>query len=71
MKKILIILNSLKNLLPYFFIIAIYFFFVNLEARKEKVKTQEAERKSILANDKPSFEDEVKTLVIPVIPYNQ
>ena len=71
MKKLSIILNNIKNLLPYFLLIAIYFFFVNLEARKDKSKNQKEIKERILHQEKSSFEDKNLKITIPVIPYNK
>lgn len=70
MKSIPVILKKIRDLLPYFFLISIYFFFVNLEARKENNKTQFSEKKLNNITTKKSFsEKEQLRLAIPVIPY--
>ncbi len=70
MKSILKILKKIRDLLPYFFLISIYFFFVNLEARKENNKTQFNEKNlNNMPNKKPVSEKEQLRLAIPVIPY--
>jgi len=71
MNSILILLKNLKNLIPYFLLIAIYFFFVNLEARKEIDNVQNAENKKIIANKKPNINEKKLKIKIPVIPYSQ
>ncbi len=71
MKSISIILKDLKNLLPYFLLIAIYFFFVNLEARKENVIILNPENEDISTDDKRIFDDQNLRMRIPVIPYDQ
>ncbi len=63
-------LKKIRNLLPYFFLISIYFLFVNLEARKENNNTQFSEENLNNApNDKSVSEKEQLRLAIPVIPY--
>ena len=49
MKYITESIKNIKNLLPYLLLIAIYFFFVDLEARKdnETIRTNENEAKLI------------------------
>ena len=70
MKSILKILNNLRNLTPYFLLIATYFFFVNLEARKESKKDLLRENDLIkLSEDKSSSIKKQLRLAIPVIPY--
>ena len=34
------IIKNIRNLFPYFLLIAVYFFFVNIEARKTQVRDQ-------------------------------
>ena len=70
MKSIRIFLTNIRNLLPYLFLIAIYFFFVNIEARKENNKNQ-IRHKEIpnLSIDRTITEKEQLRLTIPVIPY--
>ena len=68
MKYITESIKNIKNLFPYLLLIAIYFFFVNLEARKdnETIRTNENEAK--LIEEKSSEQQRIK---IPVIPYKQ
>ncbi len=69
------ILTNIKNLLPYFLLIGIYFFFVNIEARKDLEENQNKKTGIIDTKD----EDQTKTIIndsgqrisIPVVPYNQ
>ena len=72
MKPIFILLKNLKNLLPYFLLIALYFFFINLETRKEKINNKIIEIEKQLVEDK-SIEDDKKKLriAIPVVPYKE
>ena len=71
MKYITESIKNIKNLLPYLLLIAIYFFFVNLEARKEK-KTNRTNENEYLFTDEESSEQKIKQrIIIPVIPYKQ
>ena len=65
------LLKNLKDLLPYFLLIAIYFFFVNLEARKEKDNVRYTENKNSISIDKSGKNEKNLKIKIPVIPYNQ
>ncbi len=71
MKYITEHIKNIKNLLPYLLLIAIYFFFVNLEARKdnETIRTNENEAK--LIEEKSSEQNKQQRIKIPVIPYKQ
>ncbi len=72
MKIILILLKNFKNLLPYFLLIALYFFFIILETRKEKINNTIIEIEKQLANDKSmGYEKEQLRLAIPVVPYKK
>ena len=71
MKYITESIKNIKNLLPYLLLIAIYFFFVNLEARKdnETIRTNDNEAK--LIEEKSSEQNKQQRIKIPVIPYKQ
>ena len=71
MKSILIILKNIKNLLPYFLLIAIYFFFVNLEARKDKNNNRIIKNDYKLPKDKSTIDHKQIRVRIPVIPYKK
>ena len=71
MKLISIMIMNLKNLLPYFLLIAIYFFFINLEARQDKNQTQYSLKESILQDEETKINSKAIRITIPVIPYNQ
>ena len=71
MKYISIIIKNIRNLLPYFTLIAIYFFFVNLEARKGKKNILNTEKEDIMTNSKSSVKDKEFRIIIPVIPYKK
>ncbi len=71
MKSITCLLKNLKNLLPYFLLVAIYFFFVNLEARKEERNNLIPEEGNIIKDGNSSIELKNPRIKIPVIPYSQ
>ncbi len=71
MKSISMILKNIKNLLPYLLLIAIYFFFVNLEARKETIKIKGIDGNEELNNGVSNLDDKQLRIKIPVIPYKQ
>tara|TARA_Y100001968_G_C18923766_1_gene510998 strand:- start:180 stop:395 length:216 start_codon:yes stop_codon:yes gene_type:complete len=71
MKKISIFLKNIRNLLPYILLIAIYFFFVNLEASNDKIKKLNSEKEAIFKDDKSTLDDNEYRIRIPVIPYDQ
>ena len=62
---------KIKNLIPYFVLIAIYFFFVNIEASKNlnSIKTYDPNK----LTKKENVETLSNNLIIniPVIPYSQ
>ena len=64
------LLLKIKNLFPYFLLIGIYFFFVNIEARNSQNKnitTQTEEEINKSHSDKTHTS---KIIAIPVFPYN-
>ena len=71
MSSINIILKNLKNLLPYFLLIAIYFFFVNLVTKTDKNFDKSIEKKSDLPDETSRRNNNQIRLKIPVMPYNQ
>ena len=72
MKPIFILLKNFKNLLPYFLLIALYFFFINLETRMEKITNKTIEVDKQLADDSlMDYDKEVLRISIPVVPYKQ
>ena len=73
MKFISVFLKSIRNLLPYCLLIAIYFFFVNIEARKEKEKEnfKNSEKEEIFPDAKSSTDKKNLRIRIPVTPYNK
>ena len=71
MNSIFIILKNLRNLLPYFILIAIYFFFINLEARKQNKEKLIIEELNNSTVNKSRVNNKNVRLEIPVIPYEQ
>ena len=71
MKSISSIIKNIRNLLPYFLLIAIYFFFVNLEARKENNNEINSKKQSSMPNKRSEINESNLRIKIPVIPYNQ
>ena len=71
MKSISAITKYIRNLIPYFLLIAIYFFFVNLEARNEKNNVKIIQKEKIPKLDKSNIDDNKLRIKIPVIPYNK
>ena len=71
MKYITESLKNIKNLLPYLLLIAIYFFFVNLEARKDNETNRTNENEAKLIEEKSSEKNKQQRIKIPVIPYRQ
>ena len=70
--KPILLLKNFKNLLPYFLLIALYFFFINLETRKEKINNKIIEIEKQLVEDKSIGYDKKKLrIAIPVIPYKE
>ena len=72
MNQILILLKNFKNLFPYFLLIALYFFFINLETRKEKINNKIIEVEKQLSDDKSMRYDKGQLrIAIPVVPYEK
>ena len=71
MKYITESIKNIKNLLPYLLLIAIYFFFVNLEARKDYETNRTIENEAKLIEEKSSEKNKQQRIKIPVIPYKQ
>ena len=71
MKYITEIIKNIKNLLPYLLLISIYFFFVNLEARKDNETNRTNENEAKLIEKKSSEQNKQQRIRIPVIPYKQ
>ena len=71
MKPIILILKNIKNLLPYFLLIAIYFFFISLEAKKENKLKNFVETENDSFNENKLIEENQIRINIPVVPYNE
>ena len=71
MKYITESIKNIKNLLPYLLLIAIYFFFVNLEAGRDKETNRTNENESLLIEGKSTEQNKQQRIKIPVIPYKQ
>ncbi len=72
MKEIVLILKNIKNLLPYFLLIGLYFFFINLETRKQEINKSiiKKESQSIEKNSNRDGKQQIR-ISIPVVPYRQ
>ena len=71
MRYISILLKNIKNLLPYLLLIAVYFFFVNLEARKEKNYKLNLKEENMSSDTKSWTEEKSRKISIPVVPYKE
>ncbi len=71
MKTIFMMIENLKKIIPYLTLIAIYFFFINLEARKQYKEKFIIEKANDSAHNKSSLNDKKERLKIPVIPYKR
>ena len=67
-----LILKNIKNLIPYLLLIALYFFFINLETIDEQKNKSILKSESEL-NEKESSKDDKKQKIIsiPVLPYSE
>ena len=72
MRLIALILKKIKNHLPYFLLIALYFFFINLEIREDKKNKSIIKNESHI-NDHKSGVDNKRPFrkSIPVVPYKE
>ena len=70
MKYITESIKNIKNLLPYLLLIAIYFFFVNLEAGRDKETNRTNENESMLI-EKSTEQNKQQRIKIAVIRYKQ
>ena len=62
---------SIKNLIPYLILVIIYFFFVNIEAKKTynfKKRIEIEKYKDLNESNKNNIDS---LIIIPVIPYNE
>ena len=65
------LIKNIKNLIPYFMIIVIYFFFINLEARRSNITNIFTEKENYLNENKTKINDTDLRIKIPVVPYKQ
>ena len=65
------LLLNIKNLIPYFILISLYFLFVNIEARKELKNYTNNSRTKNMREKKSNIENKNLRISIPVIPYSQ
>ena len=65
------LLLNIKNLIPYFILISLYFLFVNIEARKELKNYTNNSRTKNMREKKSNVEKKNLRISIPVIPYSQ
>ena len=71
MNRLYLLLKNVRNLTPYLALIALYFFFVNIEANKNNNSQQSIENKRVLSDKAGEDDEKVFKVVIPVIPYNE
>jgi len=71
MKSIVLILKNIKNLFPYFLLIALYFFFINLETKKNQNKIKNLKEINELSNIKLNEIEKPLKIRIQVIPYKK
>ena len=65
------LLLNLKNLTPYLLLIALYFIFVNLEAKRDVTNYKTEIIKKKLGNIQRNVDETNIRISIPVIPYSQ
>ena len=72
MNLIGLILKNIKNLLPYFLLIVMYFFFINLEELEEQ-NNKSIKKSDIQFNEGKTRIDDKKQIriSIPVFPYKE
>ena len=71
MNSIKSIIRNIRNILPYLLLIVTYFFFINLEATKDRKKQTNIEEKSNLNRNKLKEDNNQRRIKIPVIPYKE
>ena len=65
------LLKNIRNLLPYLALVALYFFIVNIEAKKQKKIQKDIDKENILQGENTKSEAKKLRVTIPVIPYKQ
>ena len=63
------ILKNIKNLIPYFIVILIYFFFISLEANKKEGSNRVIEEEYALPQKQNDDDLKQIKIKIPVVPY--
>ena len=76
MQRLLLIIKNIKNLLPYLLLVAIYFLFVNIEAKNDKTKLQKNNNHANQSDTDINTDESLNknsnfTINIPVIPYEE
>ena len=71
MKFILLIMKNTINVLPYFMLIGIYFFFIGLEEKKERKIDSTLKKEYNIQNNIVNAEKKIMRINIPVIPYKE
>ena len=64
-------MKNIRNLIPYIALIALYFFFINIEAKKNKNSKKIIKNENMLTVDETKLDKKMLRIEIPVIPYNQ
>ena len=72
MKLVALIIKNIKSLIPYLLLIALYFFFINLETIEEQ-KNKSIIKSLSQIKEKESYVDDKKQIriSIPVFPYRE
>ena len=65
------LLLKIKNMFPYLLLIALYFFFINIEARKKQINNEGTITNKDNNTKKSNIYDSNLRISIPVIPYSQ
>tara|TARA_Y100001968_G_scaffold258646_1_gene245666 strand:- start:770 stop:988 length:219 start_codon:yes stop_codon:yes gene_type:complete len=72
MKLIDLILRQFKTFLPYFLLIALYFFFINLEIKQKKKNESTINIDRQLNKENSVLDDKQQLRIsIPVVPYRK
>ena len=71
MKPLYLLMKNIRSLLPYIALITLYFFFINIEAKKNKNSKQIIKNENMLTVDETKLDKKMLRIEIPVIPYNQ
>ena len=71
MKLIGFILKKIKTHIPYFLLIALYFFFINLETIEEQKNKSNIKSETQVNQKKTILDDKQIRISIPVFPYRE